>query len=138
MKWPTPHAGEFESASDQALLTGQGVTTHSNAVILFQRPTPIIGLRITYRGDLSPARRPPCLQVFWKKADQTQLIGSQRYIHYWMTNEREQTIWIYDTIDEVVLNLDNRRENIDLLDVRLLVVHGREGIQDSGLYRQRL
>ena len=70
--------------------------------------------------------------VFWKKADQTQLIGSQRYIHYWMTNEREQTIWIYDTIDEVVLNLDNRHENIDLLDVRLLVE------QDSGLYRRRL
>jgi len=126
------HAGEFESASDQALLSGQGVTTHSNGVILFQQPTPIIGLRITYRGDLSPARRPPCLQVFWKKADQTQLIGSQRYIHYWMTNEREQTIWIYDTIDEVVLNLDNRHENIDLLDVRLLVE------QDSGLYRRRL
>ncbi len=106
-----------------AILAEQGVKSDSNAVIIFEEPRLVYGLRIAYRDHLLDGGlvRPRCLQVFWKKNKQSKLTGSQRYIHYWSPGEREETIWIYDKIDELVINLDNKPDSVDLLDVVLLM-----------------
>ena len=105
-----------------AIMAEQGVKSDSNTVVVFEEPRFVYGPRIAYRNHLPDAHlvRPPCLQVFWKKSNQMKLRGSQRYIHYWMPGEREETIWIYDTIDELILNLDNKPNTVNLLDIVLL------------------
>lgn len=100
----------------------QGVKSDLNAVVVFKEPRFVYGIRVTYRDQSIDGHliRPPCLQVFWRKNNQRKLTGSQRYIHYWMPDEREETIWVYDIIDELVINLDNKPNTVDLLDLTLL------------------
>jgi hypothetical protein len=97
------------------------LTKNSDTTILFDEPRFLYGVRISYKGEFSATSRPPCLQIFWKKKNQTSFAGEQRYIHYWLPGEREETLWIYDRIDELVFNLDNRPDPFDTLDIAFLV-----------------
>jgi ABC-type cobalt transport system substrate-binding protein len=117
---------EMPRASSQAnkgVLEAQEGENSSNLIVSLEAPRFVRGLRITYRGSLQPdgARRPPCLQVFWKRDGQQEFSGDQRYIHYVMAREEQVTIWIEHSIHEVAFNLDDRVDVQDILELTFLL-----------------
>src|SRR5262249_34172441 len=104
-------------------LTIRGMKDGQNLIITLSEPSFVYGIRVGYGGGLHRDRqgRQPCLQVFWKSGDQDEFTNSQRYILYLGLKEMTETIWLYDEIDKLRINLGNRFAYVDRLQMSLLV-----------------
>jgi hypothetical protein len=98
------------------------VPSDTNVVFVLQRPKFVYGIRVSYNGNVQPGsiNQGPCLQVLWKKPDQKTFVKSQRYLHFWKSDERVHTIWIFDTIQTLAVNFDNQPRVLDLIEAEFL------------------
>jgi hypothetical protein len=79
----------------------------------------VYGLRIrSQHGGPAPGSS---LQVFWS-ADPSLAVTRQRhYVHYWLDGETEHTIWMFEQVAAVIVNMDNDPRVHDVLELELLV-----------------
>jgi hypothetical protein len=102
------------------VLKRDGVSTDRNIAVALAEPTFVAGLRIRARQHVAENKSGNALQVFWKAGSQTGFRSDQRYLHYWRPEERTHTVWLFQTVDEIVINFDNALQPSEILDAQVL------------------
>jgi hypothetical protein len=116
------------------------VTEEPYRLLVLEHPTFICGVRVTYQTyAYSETELPtysysgqggkssPCLYVYWKRPDQEAFTKAQRYTQFRKLVEETQTIWVYDTIDQLCIHPDTEPGIFRLAEVVLLVPESGEG-----------
>jgi hypothetical protein len=135
VRLPVPPAGTGRAPGPP-----KGVTEEPYCVLALERPTFVCGLRVTYRtisyserelhfySYSSQGGKPsPCLYVYWKRPGQEGFTKAQRYTQFRNLGEDTQTIWVYDSIDQLCIHPDTEPGVFRLAEVVLLVPDGGEG-----------
>jgi hypothetical protein len=79
----------------------------------------VYGLRIrSQHGGPAPGSS---LQVFWSADPGLAVTHRRHYVHYWLDGQTEYTIWMFEQVTAVIVNMDNDPRVRDLLELALLV-----------------
>jgi hypothetical protein len=112
----------------------KGVTEEPYRLLVLEHPTFICGVRVTYQTYAysekelptysyasQGGKSSPCLYVYWKRPDQEEFTKAQRYTQFRKLVEETQTIWVYDTIDQLCIHPDTQPGVFKLVEVVLLI-----------------
>jgi hypothetical protein len=121
-KVPIAQAGFSPELMAQQVLRRDGVDANRNIAVVMAEPILVYGLTIRTKRNVPDGA---CLQVFWKASKETKFTRDHHYVHYWKPhwdpNEQVHTVWLFETVDEVIINLDHMVQPAQLLDVELLL-----------------
>ena len=69
----------------------------------------VYGMRITVPATLdgSSGTAPPRTEISWAKTSQEGLSNDRRYVHWWLPQQKDATFWVYDSIHQIRITLDD-------------------------------
>jgi hypothetical protein len=109
--------------SEMARLIGSSRTSEGlTQTWTFTQDPFVYGMRITIpatRDDSSGAAAPRT-EISWAKDSQQGFSKDRRYVHWWLPQERDATFWVYDSIHQVRISLDDASRVYAAPQVRLL------------------
>jgi hypothetical protein len=96
--------------SEIAQLTGSSTTSEGfTQTWTFPQDSFVHGVRITIPAtrDGSSGTAPPRTEVFWTKNSHEGFSKDRRYVHLWPPQEQDATLWVYDRVLQLRINLDD-------------------------------
>jgi len=69
----------------------------------------VYGMRITVPATLdgSSGTAPPRTEISWAKTSQEGFSKDRRYVHWWLPQQKDATFWVYASIHQIRITLDD-------------------------------